>query len=343
MIFSSLTIAALSATVVLAQDEYEYDSYYDSDYSLDSYADSAYGLQPDDGGFNIDARAGFKKNKKKKRKPRTTTPAPTTTEEPTTTTFPTTTTAQRKTYFFNSVKTTTTTTTTTTATTTTTTSSTTTTTTTTVAPAGKGKNNFAVNNKKPAASKNTWPSANSQTYSNNYNNQNSAYNSGTAYNTNTAYSGGNTYNTNTGYNGNNAAYGKDNYPAPAAKLSCWTCHAYSMADCNAQGSLVACQSNQESCELEIRERQGKTEQIRMGCKQKMACENNKMQNFWGNNPAWQGSLELKLPNPAAWTQCRPEPGYTHSVCRQCCETDSCTKDWYPTDRPGWGYTAPSGY
>merc|ERR1712037_845580 len=184
----------------------------------------------------------------------------------------------------------------------------------------KARTTLAAATKKPAGSKNTgvnWPSANSQTYGSNYNNQNSAYNSGNAYNTNT------------GYNGNNAAYSKDNYPAPAAKLSCWTCHAYSMADCNAQGSLVACQSNQESCELEIRERQGKTEQILMGCKQKMACENNKKQNFWGNNPSW--------------TQCRPEPGYTHSVCRQCCETDSCTKDWYPTDRPGWGYTAPSGY
>merc|ERR1712176_1047200 len=302
MIFSRLTFAALSATVVLAQDDDSYyDSYYsdDSAYSLSEYGDSYGGLMADDGGFDMDARAGFKKGKKKKRKPRTTTPAPTTTEEPTTTTFPTTTTAQ---------------------TTTTTITTTTTTTTTTVAPAGKGKNNFGSSNKKPAGSKNTgvnWPSANSQTYGSNYNNQNSAYNSGNAYNTNT------------GYNGNSAAYSKDKYPAPAAKLSCWTCHAYSMADCNAQGSLVACQSNQESCELEIRERQGKTEQILMGCKQKMACENNKKQNFWGNNPSW--------------TQCRPEPGCTHSVCRQCCETDSCTKDWYPTDRPGWGYTAPSGY
>ena len=84
--------------VVLAQDDDSYyDSYYsdDSAYGLsDSYSDSYGGLVADDGGFDMDARAGFKKNKKKKRKPRTTTPAPTTTEEPTTTTFPTTTTIQ---------------------------------------------------------------------------------------------------------------------------------------------------------------------------------------------------------------------------------------------------------
>merc|ERR1712037_897077 len=128
MIFSRLTFAALSATVVLAQDDDSYyDSYYSDDsYSLSEYGDSYGGLMADDGGFDMDARAGFKKGKKKK-KPRTTTPAPTTTEEPTTTTFPTTTTAQ-----------------------TTTSTTTTTTTTTTVAPAGKGKNNFGSSNKKPA-------------------------------------------------------------------------------------------------------------------------------------------------------------------------------------------------
>jgi len=85
--------------VVLAQDDDSYyDSYYseDSSYGLSEYGDSYGSLMADDGGFDMDARAGFKKNKKKKRKPRTTTPAPTTTEEPTTTTFPTTTTVQLK-------------------------------------------------------------------------------------------------------------------------------------------------------------------------------------------------------------------------------------------------------
>ena len=36
----------------------------------------------------------------------------------------------------------------------------------------------------------------------------------------------------------------------------------------------------------------------MGCKQRLACENNKRQNFIGRVPAW--------------TQCRPEAGAEHS-------------------------------
>ena len=49
---------------------------------------------------------------------------------------------------------------------------------------------------------------------------------------------------------------------------------------------------QEVCELVIRQRMGYITQIHMGCKQKMACENNKAQNFQNSNPAY--------------TQCRPE-------------------------------------
>ena len=45
-------------------------------------------------------------------------------------------------------------------------------------------------------------------------------------------------------------------------------------------------------------RRGRIEQIQMGCKQRLACENNKRQNFVGRVPAW--------------TQCRPEAGYEHS-------------------------------
>ena len=59
-----------------------------------------------------------------------------------------------------------------------------------------------------------------------------------------------------------------------------------------------CLHNQGSCELEIRERGGRILSIQMGCKQKLACENNKRQNFWGRNPSY--------------TQCRPEPGHVHS-------------------------------
>ena len=47
----------------------------------------------------------------------------------------------------------------------------------------------------------------------------------------------------------------------------------------------------QSCELEIRERAHhgmprQILQINMGCKQALACENNKAQNFQSENPAW---------------------------------------------------------
>ena len=53
-------------------------------------------------------------------------------------------------------------------------------------------------------------------------------------------------------------------------------------------------------------------QICMGCKQDDACANMQAQNFQNSNPAY--------------TQCRPEPEYTDSVCRQCCKDNNCTKD-----------------
>ena len=39
---------------------------------------------------------------------------------------------------------------------------------------------------------------------------------------------------------------------------------------------------QASCELEIRERNGKIIRVSTGCQEKLACENNKAQNFQGN-------------------------------------------------------------
>ena len=66
----------------------------------------------------------------------------------------------------------------------------------------------------------------------------------------------------------------------ATPIKCWTCrNAYSYAECQSKGYLVTCQSNQESCELEVRERNGNVIQVNTGCKQAMACENNKAQNF----------------------------------------------------------------
>ena len=46
---------------------------------------------------------------------------------------------------------------------------------------------------------------------------------------------------------------------------------------------------QASCELEIRERNGKIIRVNTGCQEKLACENNKAQNF-------QGNLTLMLKN-----------------------------------------------
>ena len=50
-------------------------------------------------------------------------------------------------------------------------------------------------------------------------------------------------------------------------------------------------------------------------------------------------------------KCRPENNYSDSVCRQCCDTDNCTKAptwWYPQSRAEWDYSGeeaayPAGY
>ena len=78
--------------------------------------------------------------------------------------------------------------------------------------------------------------------------------------------------------------------------------------------------------MEVRERNGYVIQINTGCKQAMACANNKAQNFQNSNPDH--------------TQCRPEAGYTHSVCRQFCDTDNCVASpsfWMPASREEWAY------
>jgi len=128
------------------------------------------------------------------------------------------------------------------------------------------------------------------------------------------------------------------YDEPKA-LKCWKCHADSFDLCEQTGYLQTCQDNEESCELEIRERKGYVLQILTGCKSKNACLNNMAQNFQGDNDAY--------------TQCRPEGptvGYMHSVCRQCCSEENCIKDpdwWFPQTRDEWAYTgeesAPSPY
>ena len=78
--------------------------------------------------------------------------------------------------------------------------------------------------------------------------------------------------------------------------------------------------NLSICQVEYRSRRGKTENIQMGCKQQVACTNNKKQNFQN----WKSGK---------WaTQCRPENKFNHSVCRQCCNDSSC---FQATDFAKW--------
>jgi len=106
----------------------------------------------------------------------------------------------------------------------------------------------------------------------------------------------------------------------AADLKCWTCDAKNYNECQATGTLKACLPNEKSCELEVRTRWGWAGRVISGCKAADACANNKAQNFIGGEDQ---------------TQCRPESKYRHSVCRQCCFDDSCTKNLKPSNRAEW--------
>ncbi|CAG5080215.1 Oidioi.mRNA.OKI2018_I69.PAR.g9507.t1.cds [Oikopleura dioica] len=110
------------------------------------------------------------------------------------------------------------------------------------------------------------------------------------------------------------------FPAEALEdeptgLRCWKCDHKSVAACQAQGSLETCESNEDSCQLEIRTRKSNITKIKTGCKQKKACQRNQANNFFEQS-FWYNKDK---------TQCRPETnrGYTVSVCRQCCWTDNC--------------------
>merc|ERR1712050_124056 len=144
--------------------------------------------------------------------------------------------------------------------------------------------------------------------------------------------GGTNYNTGTATGG---SYGGTTDPAyPSTGLKCWHCDAMSFEECEKVGMEKTCHGNQGSCFLEIRERRNNGQngvdnfmQICMGCKSDDACQNMKAQNFQNPNPDY--------------TQCRPETAYSDSVCRQCCDTDNCTRDpswWYPQSREEWDYS-----
>ena len=99
-------------------------------------------------------------------------------------------------------------------------------------------------------------------------------------------------------------------------LICWECdNAKSMDDCKAQKRARKCNSNELSCQQEIRTwgEGGKYMSITQRCKQKHACVNNHIQN---PRAAWKHS------------QCQPIRHPENSVCRCCCTWNYCNGKEY---------------
>lgn len=108
-----------------------------------------------------------------------------------------------------------------------------------------------------------------------------------------------------------------------AGLSCWHCDASDIFSCLQTGQSKTCLDNEQSCQVEIRKRDGRDEKITMGCKAIDACKINKMQNF--SEKAKRG-------------QCRPKSNKGPSVCRQCCNTQNCDLElgeYPPNNLAGW--------
>ncbi|XP_002128544.3 E-selectin-like [Ciona intestinalis] len=103
----------------------------------------------------------------------------------------------------------------------------------------------------------------------------------------------------------------------AQGLRCFTCNgASSNEECNLKGRIVQCQSNEGSCQNEVRLSEGRYYSITKRCKQTAACSNNQEQN---QKPAW-------IP-----TQCNP--AFTNnSVCRCCCTENECNARAMPCDK-----------
>jgi hypothetical protein len=102
----------------------------------------------------------------------------------------------------------------------------------------------------------------------------------------------------------------------AEALICWECdNAKSMDDCKAQKRARECNSNEKSCQQEIRTwgPGGIYKSITQRCKQKHACVNNHIQN---PRAAWKNS------------QCQPIRHPENSVCRCCCTWSWCNGKEY---------------
>lgn len=113
-------------------------------------------------------------------------------------------------------------------------------------------------------------------------------------------------------------------PSNPSQLQCWTCHANNWLECMDSGMLLQCESHVTSCQLTIRKRNSLYARVETGCKEAIACEKDKQNNFVGG---WT--------DPTPVNQCRPGERLGPSVCRQCCHTNNCNYNLDFMDQLGW--------
>jgi len=98
---------------------------------------------------------------------------------------------------------------------------------------------------------------------------------------------------------------------------CWKCDQMTMSDCSTEGRMEKCQKgDKDCCFVEIREQHQKLQQLCTGCKDKVACENLRDENF---HVLSNTNTNEKV------MQCRPDYRQQYvgkfagiqSVCRQC--------------------------
>merc|ERR1711937_539327 len=96
-------------------------------------------------------------------------------------------------------------------------------------------------------------------------------------------------------------------------LECLTCHGRDQGDCEANGRIVTCQDNEETCQVTTRHRDGASEMYQSMCKQLLACQNNSK-----HNP----------------TECFPDATEGPSVFRSCTPDEPTTEAPPTSEVPG---------
>ena len=91
-------------------------------------------------------------------------------------------------------------------------------------------------------------------------------------------------------------------------MDCLRCSTHSLGQCQTEGLSERCRIDQV-CQVELRRRDGKVEQVSMGCKEREACQNQQAQNFTAAK--------------YRFNQCRPQSSSGPSVCWSCCSGDDC--------------------